>query len=1245
MSKARDLADFISTGSIFTDGAIASTEITGVTADAAELNKLDGVTASTAEINKLTGVTASTTEINKLDGLNASTSELNQVVGATSALQTQLDNISVTSGSLTKTFVQNETADITLSQGITSAPVVSATKEVPQTGISSKGAWDVNSTASNYDFHDTAANVTLTPSSFINPDDISNASYASKSGSFSSQTTSISFGGIQFNNDGTKVYVCDSANDYIYQYSLTTANDISTMSYDNVYLAHGAQDSAKGLCFNSDGSKVFVLGNDVVYQHSLSTNFNVGTNTYDNVSFSMQTQDSAITDIEFSLDGTRLYGLGQYSNAVFQYNLTSGFNLTTATYANKSFSTSNSNQNESSAASFNISQDGTKAWVGGYAGNNVVQYTLSTAFELDSAASTTINLYPMGQGSSQKNIKWSKDFTRVFIQFGGDNSIKQWNVTTTTNSNLALGSGSFASTDVGKRIVGNGGDVILTSTGGAFSTTGGSAFTDSSTIAAGSWQMFGLKSAGNADGITMSSLSTGITNVNLFSKDSATYDASANIGGLYDIAFKPDGTKMFATDYSTARTHEYSLSTAWDITTASHVRIFSYSTASYGTSLSSIAFKSDGTKMYLVNWGFDYIMQVNLPTAWSLDSANLQYVKDTTGSSWGNINDPTGLMFNSDGTKVYLASNANGKIAEVNLGTAWDIHDGGNTFSTSINVSNSVPNIAPTAMQFNSDGTKLFIGNQNAVIHQYNLTTAYDLSTASYTSITKQADSAMFGFALKPDDTKFFTTQYSNKIVYQYSSASVTQPTQQYHVGVTNNSGRIDSSAFIDINSMTAAESAGTGTAHYAVSTDGRTTWSVAKGTDGVRPIVRNNSGTWQYNSESSTTGTTGAISTSTLNTTVAFDTASYQTANNIRSFFNNDGTRLYIYGYNNEDLVSYALSTAYDISTKGTHLQSVNLGQSPYNLVNGFGPIWNNDGTKLYYPDHSTVKELAVSTAYDLSTISSSASHTLTPSINGQLAGITWKPDGTRLYIVDDASTMRVHTYNLTTAWDLSTASLATTHDSSSLWSHSGNRSTSVAWADSGSQLYVLDRSNKIVRRYNCSTAYDVSTATYSGTSNDIALPTSGTDPCSITIDNNDGVLLVADYGAQDTYQYIPTSTTSPAYVTTPTWTDGTVNDELYTLQQALSVTMNRMDKTQLDAVADANHFSTGSSLDLMIALRMDTAASTLPTSDGVTLNYDAAALNEGAVLGTDYDFFFPSSTKVQIKSLAAQNLKVRVV
>ena len=139
--------------------------------------------------------------------------------------------------------------------------------------------------------------------------------------------------------------------------------------------------------------------------------------------------------------------------------------------------------------------------------------------------------------------------------------------------------------------------------------------------------------------------------------------------------------------------------------------------------------------------------------------------------------------------------------------------------------------------------------------------------------------------------------------------------------------------------------------------------------------------------------------------------------------------------------------------------------------------------------------------------------------------------------------------------------------------------------------------------------------------------------------------MVLQEVYSAQKKFKYNIGSSV-PDFVLTPTWTNGTVNDELYTLQQALSIGANRMDKTQLDAVADANHFTLGTTLDLMIALRQNTAnASSLPKSDGVTLNYDGAVLNEGAVLGTDYDFFHPAANKVQIKSLAAQNLKVRVV
>jgi hypothetical protein len=70
---------------------IAPTDLTGVTASAAEINVLDGITSSTAELNILDGVTASASELNILDGATLSTTELNYVDGVTSAIQTQID--------------------------------------------------------------------------------------------------------------------------------------------------------------------------------------------------------------------------------------------------------------------------------------------------------------------------------------------------------------------------------------------------------------------------------------------------------------------------------------------------------------------------------------------------------------------------------------------------------------------------------------------------------------------------------------------------------------------------------------------------------------------------------------------------------------------------------------------------------------------------------------------------------------------------------------------------------------------------------------------------------------------------------------------------------------------------------------------------------------------------------------------------------------------------------------------------
>lgn len=85
MTKARDLANFVSTGNPLADGTLSVADISDLTATAAELNVLDGITATTAELNILDGVTATANELNVLDGITSSTAELNILDGVTSS--------------------------------------------------------------------------------------------------------------------------------------------------------------------------------------------------------------------------------------------------------------------------------------------------------------------------------------------------------------------------------------------------------------------------------------------------------------------------------------------------------------------------------------------------------------------------------------------------------------------------------------------------------------------------------------------------------------------------------------------------------------------------------------------------------------------------------------------------------------------------------------------------------------------------------------------------------------------------------------------------------------------------------------------------------------------------------------------------------------------------------------------------------------------------------------------------------
>jgi hypothetical protein len=105
-----------------------------------------------------------------------------------------------------------------------------------------------------------------------------------------------------------------------------------------------------------------------------------------------------------------------------------------------------------------------------------------------------------------------------------------------------------------------------------------------------------------------------------------------------------------------------------------------------------------------------------------------------------------------------------------------------------------------------------------------------------------------------------------------------------------------------------------------------------------------------------------------------------------------------------------------------------------------------------------------------------------------------------------------------------------------------------------------------------------------------------------------------------------------------------GAQNDSAYEYTVGTTTYTNQMDKTQLDAVTDPNHIVLGNDLDLSIILNL-TSGTTVPSSNGVAINYDANIINKGAILGTDYDFDAPATNSVRITALAANNLKIRVL
>ena len=142
-------------------------------------------------------------------------------------------------------------------------------------------------------------------------------------------------------------------------------------------------------------------------------------------------------------------------------------------------------------------------------------------------------------------------------------------------------------------------------------------------------------------------------------------------------------------------------------------------------------------------------------------------------------------------------------------------------------------------------------------------------------------------------------------------------------------------------------------------------------------------------------------------------------------------------------------------------------------NYVNGIA--YSSDGSKMYVQDNSALYQYSLSTAYDPSTASYDSKSLST----GSAGSVFFKPDGTKVFVTF-ASAMDIKAYDLSTAWDISTAGSVINQGGGSSSSYTV---ISAEWNSNGTKLFVsvyASHNSSIptkILQFNASTAYDHTT------------------------------------------------------------------------------------------------------------------------------------------------------------------------
>ena len=201
--------------------------------------------------------------------------------------------------------------------------------------------------------------------------------------------------------------------------------------------------------------------------------------------------------------------------------------------------------------------------------------------------------------------------------------------------------------------------------------------------------------------------------------------------------------------------------------------------------VTGIFINSTGTKLWMVGSQFDNVYAYTFSTAW--DVSTLTYDSKLL-SVLSEDRIPTGVWFKPDGTEMYVIGSIGNEIHTYILSTAWDVSTG--TYSSTKDISANTSN--PARPYFNVTGTKMFIVNQQPnpdTINEYSLT-SWDMSTLTYVgSWVSPTSNSIGGITFDSSGLSMYISDKLNDSIEKYTLSTA------YDISTAINVSTVDISA------------------------------------------------------------------------------------------------------------------------------------------------------------------------------------------------------------------------------------------------------------------------------------------------------------------------------------------------------------------------------------------------------------------------------------------------------------------